>query len=528
MTPAMGKQSEGKPPGPDPAMLKILALAGNPPPELKAALNKAGDRVAALRPGYGLESGHPVPSLIVLTSGVQAVSVPATVDGIPVRVQPADLDEQRLGTGVLASWRKIIAPSASVEERAAPSIGYTPPETPLAECEVNHILCHIGPDSGWQTLEPFLKGTESTLTVSMYDFYAPQIIDTMVEMGSGSRDFEMVLQVDKPEERTAVGELKDAWGERFKFTPAVVSGPHRIFANSYHTKVAVRDSKAFWLSSGNWSPHSQPVVPDGPQPTAYRLGNREWHVIIGDETLAAIFETYIKHDFEQAAAASSEESAEVMPDLFVPLSAMVEEAAAVQPGRFDAQEFAATGTRIKVQPLMTPDNYSDFIIPLINSAQETLWMQYAYIRAPKDQDKYMDLVNAVAGRMNAGVDVRVLMDRRNEKPADIDGLIALGWKPEMMRLQTSAVHNKGILVDGQIAVVGSQNWSPDGTQFNRDASLILHSAEIAQYFASVFAFDWANLVKPVSQPETAPLIAPQGAPTPSGMKRVPWNEWFQE
>lgn len=153
----------------------------------------------------------------------------------------------------------------------------------------------------------------------------------------------------------------------------------------------------------------------------------------------------------------------------------------------------------------------------------------AALRGPKQNDKFMKLVKAVAKQMKSrSKDVRVILDRNFEKSADIQALRALGWKEEKMRLQRYEVHNKGILIDSSIAVVGSQNWSTDGTQYNRDASLILRSSQIAKYFAKVFDFDWNNLTDPVSStPEIAPVIAPEG-PTPEGMVRIPWRTWYQD
>src|SRR5206468_12971573 len=127
---------------------------------------------------------------------------------------------------------------------------------------------------------------------------------------TGNRSLELILQEDKTDETDAVSGIGKSWKERFAYAPAVVSGPNRVFANSYHTKVAVRDGSAFWLSSGNWSPNSQPQIPDGPQPTIYRLGNREWHVIVEDRKLAGIFEKFIDHDFHQALEAAQKPAPE--------------------------------------------------------------------------------------------------------------------------------------------------------------------------------------------------------------------------
>jgi phosphatidylserine/phosphatidylglycerophosphate/cardiolipin synthase-like enzyme len=59
------------------------------------------------------------------------------------------------------------------------------------------------------------------------------------------------------------------------------------------------------------------------------------------------------------------------------------------------------------------------------------------------------------------------------------------------------VHNKGVVVDGAVVMVSSQNWSADGTLRNRDAGLILHDVEAAAYFEEIFLHDWDNLARPV-------------------------------
>jgi hypothetical protein len=56
--------------------------------------------------------------------------------------------------------------------------------------------------------------------------------------------------------------------------------------------------------------------------------------------------------------------------------------------------------------------------------------------------------------------------------------------------------------------------------------MIFDSVEAVTYFNGVFQFDWANLTKPIGAAEFTPLIAVAGAPTPSGMVRIPWRDWY--
>jgi phosphatidylserine/phosphatidylglycerophosphate/cardiolipin synthase-like enzyme len=498
-----------------------------------AAIKARGDAlrttsgVFGVRPGFRTSRGEPThePAIIIVTKPGESVGLlPTEVGGIPVETRTATAWEMAGGLMPLAAWEGAVL-------EAAPQIAYRPPDpavVALTETRVHNITCHVGPDSGWTTLKPFLEGTTSSLTVAMYEFYADQIIDTVTQLGQDTDvKLNMIVQVstnDKDIEAT----LKESWGDRLTFTRAVVSGPKRIFNNSYHTKVAVRDSSAFWLSSGNWSPTSQPSIPPGFEQVLYSKGNREWHVIVEDESLAQIFEKFIEHDIAQARDAEEPEVAPELPDLLIPESLLAAEAAVVQDHPFVAKTFATAGHPVRVKPLMSPDNYADEILRLIQNAERTLYLQFSYIRQPS-REKFDEIITAIAHKMAEGLDVRVLVGK-NQEAEHSDLLVGLrGWKRSMFRRQTSKVHNKGILIDGEIAVVGSNNWSSDGTQYNRDASLIFFSRPIAQFFTEVFLFDWDHLSTSISTaPETVPVLAPERGPTPLGMVRIPWRAWFDE
>ena len=220
----------------------------------------------------------------------------------------------------------------------------------------------------------------------------------------------------------------------------------------------------------------------------------------------------------------------MMPELLVPESAVLElEAVVVQkPFKPERVKRKATDPGIAVQPLMTPDNYGPAILDLINGATTSLWMQYSYVREPAYPGVLEELIAAVSRKIADGVDVRVIVDGRNQLAKHTDFLLGAGWKPANFKKQRSKVHNKGIIVDGRFTVVGSQNWSSDGVEFNRDASVVIDAPEVASYFGTVFDFDWKNLTKPIEAPEITPIIADAGAPTPRGMVRIPWASWYTD
>lgn len=510
--------------------------------ELVQALRTHGaalvERAGALgvRPGVVTENGALTTDLAVVivrhpsqrgTSELSA-TVPHELEGFPIEFRDASPDEQLTGVKPLAVWESLLT---GVRAEAAFESPYRPPtDATLNETTIARVTCHIGPDSGWSTLQPFLEGTRKKLSVSMFDFYAQHIIATMEHLGSREEraKLKLVLQVEPSKESATIERLRESWDDRLDFWPASVKGSNRLFKNSYHTKVAVRDGKELWLSSGNWSPNSQPEVPDESRLTAYRLGNREWHVVVHDQALAQTFERFVEWDLAEAKRVAAEESTEVMPDLLVPASELAEpEAVVQQPRSFTGKTFGSPNAKIRVQPVMTPDNYARVVLSLIDSVEDALWMQFSYIRPATANDAHRALIEAVTRQIEAGRDVRIIVDSRNQKVEDTEALLALGWTPKVLRYQRSKVHNKGIIVDGQAVLVCSANWSPDGTQFNRDAGIIFYSTEIAQYYADVFTFDWKNLTRPPSITESAPVLAGDGV-TPPGMVRVPWSDWFSE
>src|SRR5262249_6707154 len=77
-----------------------------------------------------------------------------------------------------------------------------------------------------------------------------------------------------------------------------------IFPTAYHIKVAVRDSQAVWLSSGNWNNSNQPDIDPvnvAGDADAARSGDRDWHVVIESAAVAELFEAYLENDLAIAA-----------------------------------------------------------------------------------------------------------------------------------------------------------------------------------------------------------------------------------
>ena len=267
-----------------------------------AELKQSG--VIDLHPGYTLENDWPTsqPAIVaVVSKDAGAVHLPSQVDGIPVDVRQATPVEELAaqdpeGVARLAQSRPefrggafegtAIAPEAE-EERGAgkPGIDYTPASVKLKRVTGKFpIVCHASPDAGWPTLRDFIAATQSTLKVSIYDWTSKHILDGVIGSLGASQTLELTLD-DPIKNPTAnqtdpetIAALADSLGGRFTSAWALVrSSPQAetwIFPTAYHIKVAVRDSSAMWLSSGNWNNSNQPDIDPINNPILVRPADR--------------------------------------------------------------------------------------------------------------------------------------------------------------------------------------------------------------------------------------------------------------
>ncbi|PSQ49109.1 phospholipase [Halobacteriales archaeon SW_6_65_15] len=147
--------------------------------------------------------------------------------------------------------------------------------------------------------------------------------------------------------------------------------------------------------------------------------------------------------------------------------------------------------------LVAPDNAEEGLIELLDSADESIRVQQVAI-GNRDQS----FLRASLRAAERGVEVRILLasawyveeDNRklvewlNER-AEAEGL------PLEARLadpqgRYEKIHAKGVVVDGEAAVVGSMNWNDNSARQNREVAVVLRGEEVGSYYAEVFDSDW--------------------------------------
>jgi phosphatidylserine/phosphatidylglycerophosphate/cardiolipin synthase-like enzyme len=222
-----------------------------------------------------------------------------------------------------------------------------------------------------------------------------------------------------------------------------------------------------------------------------------------------------------------------LPDLIRPPEEALR--AAARPVKvFKPKKFTLTAAeRASVQPVLTPDNYGEHVVPLIRSAKRTLYFQNQYVQIPKvfpdgaGKPGLKELAEALRDRIAAGVDVRIILRNGGDARGMLQALKVFGIDPARVRL-LGGCHNKGIVVDSKAVLVSSQNYSADGVRFNRDAGLLVRHAGAAAYFEQIFLHDWDNRATQRVAGETGgmPLVPAAAGGTRSAGATMGWEDWY--
>jgi phosphatidylserine/phosphatidylglycerophosphate/cardiolipin synthase-like enzyme len=469
-----------------------------------------------------------------------AATAPREFQGVPIRYLPAEVGEQVDALPVPESVDSILYDD---DAREGEDFSLEPVD------EEMDLLLHVGPEYSWDTLKEFLRGANGLLVSAMYEFHAKRIqkaLEERLEAGGSltlvldNASFHAVSDEDEDFDRPAVfGGWADEYGSRFKriVAPEGLAG---LISDSYHIKVTVRDDHTFWLSSGNWKAgSSQPEITQDQRDAASEEdlpGNREWHVVVKNRTLASRFRRHILQDFARSEALGGGPVPGGRHDETV-VEEPLEESILLErrpPSRL-LEPKPINGRRKKVRPLLTPDQegavFAEAVLELIESARESLLFQIPYIAMPSNPNAdrgYIDkLIKALTRKLKTLDDARVLLRSGGSKyssPTHAAWYFKSKGVNIAERLRSIENHHtKGMIVDGRRVLVGSHNWSKPGVTLNRDASLLFDDAEVAGYYAQAFEIDWerSNPIRPKKYVKEAGLAEAPGGVAGAAFRRVP-------
>lgn len=486
------------------------------------------DGVLRVKPGFDGESESIVLAADPLQLDAVMGAAPTMFAGFPVQIRYATVEEQ---LGIDAESTE--APGAIAYDdarRSSNAFAFDPIN------EEMELIVHLGPEESFPVLSGFIADTKKQLTSSMYQFFAAHIAQAVEKRLAKNVAMSIVLDPATRDPNPGTikpGEFDRAetfttWREKYKFSNVYVKkGRGGLVESAYHIKVTVRDlvpggEPAVWLSSGNWTKSSQPA-PD--LATGRISGNREWHIVAKSKKLATMFAAHIEADSAQSEElGGGEEAVELVQQMVdVPEEALTE-----APVR-QLKPLTIAKRKIQVQPILTPDRhgrvYTDAVLDLIRSAKHQLVFQNQYIHVKKSTSGNLgELVDALVECSSRVDDVRVIL-RSGDLDDDIAELRRRGMDVMRCVRAIANTHTKGIVVDGQRVLVGSQNWSEQAVATNRDASLLFDDSQVAKYFLEAFEIDWARAKTPSGGISEAPVLVARGPTPPPGYVRMTLAEY---
>jgi cardiolipin synthase len=379
--------------------------------------------------------------------------------------------------------RKGTRDSDHCDDWLALSLGASYHEPDLFHCS-GEVTAFVSPDCCFSVLEHELDAAASSIYINLYQFEQPLLMDALGSAVGRGVAVKLLL------ESSPVGGITAE--ERHTMNQALKRGVDvRLAEDPYinHAKYAVIDNRTLIVMTENWKPTGVPVDNS--------FGNRGWGIAIRDNGVANYFTALFCEDFYRGAAL-----AEDIPD-----SGTSSTSAWIPQGAFAPSFEPVTVTdEFTVIPIIAPDSVlsNETILGAIRNAEERIYVQQFSAQRfwGEDENAFIAALIAAARR---GCEVKVLLDANDyniETMNDNDDVVL--WLDEVAReedlnveanladldeLGLVKVHTKGLIVDGQTAVITSLNWNGNSV-YNREVGVIVENEAVAAFYEAVFLHDW--------------------------------------
>jgi len=470
-------------------------------PALDPGANRSGPAVVAVYPNPVAEGDrgeyvvvtYPDGAGWTLTDGETTVRLPGGADRVVVTAAPAAAN---------ASGRVVVAPDLRLANggevlrlRHGPDVVDEVAYEDAPEGEV------LRPGQGWRPVgaTEFTPATAGPATVEA--FVLPDAPDVTVETvraaddrvlvgGYTVRSWRLARALATARERgAAVRVLVDGgpvggvtrrearvldWLAARGVAVEVLDGPRERYA-FHHAKYVVADDRALVLTEN--------FVPAG----TGGHDSRGWGAVVHDPETAATLAEVFRADagWRDTRPWSEFRANRSFADGSV--------ANGSYPSRLRPRRLRAE----RVSVVVAPDNAESAILSVVRGAEETVLVQQVSVGG-----RNQPFLRAAVAAARRGVRVRLLLSSAWYVAEDnrrlVEGLNALAEREGLPiearlaepRSRYGKIHAKGLVVDGDTAVVGSINWNNHSVRENREVALVLEGEQVGSYYARAFRADW--------------------------------------
>ena len=326
----------------------------------------------------------------------------------------------------LAACSAPAAQAAEVQETAPIRIFFTNPESPIAQFALG------GPDEDLQTA---IEQARVSIDVAIYDLNLFSIRDALVAAEERGVQVRMVVESDNFED-----------GELAIFTLAGIPVVGDEDPDAMHDKFLVIDRYEVWTGSMNYT-------------LSDTYGNRNNMVRLRSTDLAENYEAEFDEMFTQ--------------NLF----------GAHSPANTAHREVEIDGIIVEIY-FAPEDGVQSRLVELVNEAEESIYfLTYSFTT-----DK---LAEAILAARERGVDIHGVMDKAQAANAggEFDRFVENDIDVRLDG-EGGSMHNKALIIDGEIVVTGSYNYSANAEKRNDENLLVIHDAGIASKYLEEFQRIW--------------------------------------
>ncbi|GIK63073.1 MAG: hypothetical protein BroJett018_08670 [Chloroflexota bacterium] len=280
-----------------------------------------------------------------------------------------------------------------------------------------------------------INSATKTLDGAMYEINLPRVVEALINAKNRGVQVRLVLDDEYAieDEDSLAGQLADAG-------IPIVSDERSAFM---HHKFLVIDGSAVWMGSTNFTRND-----------VYNNNNNA--LFIRSTQLAQNYTAEFEEMFTDRVFNARDDSR-------------------------DTPNPILTINGVRVENYFSPEDgnvIEQRLVDLVNNATSS-------VRVMAFSFTIDELANAMISRQNAGVDVMALFEARGSLQGAMRPLACAGV-PVKQDGNPQTLHHKVIIIDNQIVVTGSFNFSKNAIEQNSENMLIIYDAQLAQQYTAQF------------------------------------------
>jgi len=372
----------------------------------------------------------------------------------------------------------------------------------------------LSPDNNRTLLLSVFNDAKSTIEVNIYQFDNQEIADALTKkikegltvrllvegqpLGKISPDGKKVLE----QLRNAMQKAPNKQNRLFMMTDLDDKSIKRRYRYN-HAKYVIADKKVVLISSENFTGHGHPEMGE--------IGNRGWEVVIESVSLARklqdIFEFDIKKEYEDVVRIQNGPipNTNHIEDFSPPSEKFYRPFKPIPIGE---------GNVRKVRVIDSPDS-SRSLKSMIRTAKTSIEVEQMSFpptwRDNNHEKQVSPMIIEIVKAAKRGVKVKVLVNddrvfdpgspEDEKKPNQLTADLFMEYARcydlpisarviDIEKTALSYIHNKGVIVDNELVLVSSINWTKNSVMNNREIAVLMESEDAAKYYKRAFDFDW--------------------------------------